>query len=193
VPTTAVTGNSVMARRDEWVQQVKLAGLLDKWLDPSRSCWTATDPVAGSRTAGAMRKRCGVQFRERLLRANVEWWVCRTANAAMWALAESGVTFRTLVRNDGTTERWHRPKLADWEIPRRDPAERRPQAHGSRDAPRSRNGWRASARERRHNWPRTAASLPRPRPLFHPRHRSALRLEERGATRHRRGAERRTA
>src|SRR5215813_1577607 len=29
--------------------------------------------------------------REALLRAGAEWWVCRSANAAMWALAQSGV------------------------------------------------------------------------------------------------------
>jgi hypothetical protein len=44
----------------------------------------------------------------------------------MWALRKSGVTFRTIVHRDGTHERWLQPKLAPWEIPRRDPAERRP-------------------------------------------------------------------
>jgi hypothetical protein len=69
-------------------------------------------------------------FRERLLGARVEWWVCRSADAAMWALSESGVTFRTLVRNDGTTERWQPPKLERWNLPRRDPSEPRPRRQG---------------------------------------------------------------
>jgi hypothetical protein len=42
--------------------------------------------------------------REALLRE--QWWVCRSANAAMWALRESGVQFRTIVHEDGTIERW---------------------------------------------------------------------------------------
>jgi hypothetical protein len=46
----------------------------------------------------------------------------------MWALRKSGVGFRTLVHNDGTTERWRQPWLAPWEVPRRDPAEPRPNA-----------------------------------------------------------------
>ena len=57
-----------------------------------------------------------------------QWWVCRSAHAAMWALRKSGVRFRTIVHEDGTTERWRQPRLARWEIPRRDPAEPRPNA-----------------------------------------------------------------
>src|SRR6476646_9459669 len=34
----------VMARREEWQEQVKLSLLLDKWLDPTCTFWTATDP-----------------------------------------------------------------------------------------------------------------------------------------------------
>jgi hypothetical protein len=40
---------------------VKLARLLDKWLDPACTFWTATDPVAASETSGAMRKKRGVK------------------------------------------------------------------------------------------------------------------------------------
>ena len=50
-----------MSRREEWREQVKLARLLDKWLDPACSFWTATDPVAASVTSGAMRKKRGVK------------------------------------------------------------------------------------------------------------------------------------
>jgi hypothetical protein len=45
--------------------------------------------------------------REALLRAGAMWWVCRSGPAAMWALYESGVPFRTIVHEDGTQECWH--------------------------------------------------------------------------------------
>ena len=149
-----------MARREEWREQVKLARLLDKWLDPTCSFWTATDPVAASVTSGAMRKKRGVKpgvpdclvlyrgkliaielksrrgqcspsqraTREALLRAGAQWWVCRSADAAMSALVESGVTFRVLSYDDGSTECWQQPELAAWEVPKRNPHERRPRA-----------------------------------------------------------------
>jgi hypothetical protein len=67
--------------------------------------------------------------REALLRAGARgWWVCRTARAAMWALRKSGVTFRTASNDDGTIDRWQSPRLPAWEVPKRDPHERRPRA-----------------------------------------------------------------
>ena len=99
-------------RREEWQEQKKLAGLLDKWLDRTRAWWTATDPVAPNAISGAIRKARGVKpgvpdivvwydgqtaelksrtgkctpaqrmAREGLLRAGAQWWVCRTARAA---------------------------------------------------------------------------------------------------------------
>lgn len=149
-----------MSRRAEWLEQVQLSSLLDKWLDDTCTFATATDPVASSAKSGAMRKKRGVKAglpdtlvlhrrklitlelksrqgrcsasqratREALLRAGAEWWECRSAHAAMWALGKSGVRFRTLVHNDGTIERWRQPRLAPWEMPRRDPAEPRPNA-----------------------------------------------------------------
>jgi hypothetical protein len=65
--------------------------------------------------------------REAILRAGGQWWVCRSANAAMWALYKSGVRFRTIVHEDGTIECWRSPRLPKWEVPRRDPSEPRPQ------------------------------------------------------------------
>src|SRR5215471_16130082 len=50
-----------MARREEWQEQKKLATLLDKWLDPACSFWTATDPVAPSVMSGVMRRKRGVK------------------------------------------------------------------------------------------------------------------------------------
>ena len=62
------------------------------------------------------------------MRPGTQWWVCRSANAAMWALARSGVRFRTLTNDDGTIECWQQPKLSAWEVPKRDPHERWPRA-----------------------------------------------------------------
>jgi hypothetical protein len=50
-----------VARREEWQEQVKLCRLLDRWLDSSRTFWTATDPVAPSALSGAIRKQRGVK------------------------------------------------------------------------------------------------------------------------------------
>jgi hypothetical protein len=46
----------------------------------------------------------------------------------MWALRKSGVKFRTLANDDGTLELWQQPKLPAWEVPKRNPNERRPRA-----------------------------------------------------------------
>src|SRR5262247_1706866 len=51
----------IVSRREEWQEQVKLSLLLDKWLDPSCTFWTATDPVAPSALSGAIRKQRGVK------------------------------------------------------------------------------------------------------------------------------------
>jgi hypothetical protein len=149
-----------VARREEWREQVALALLLNQWMDPADSFWSAFDPVAGSAMSGLMRKRRGVRrgvpdnwivykrrlitiemksrtgrcsvaqraVREALIRAGGLWWQCITARSAMWALKRSGVRFRTIVHADGRTEGWRAPRLPLWEQPRRDPAERRPNA-----------------------------------------------------------------
>jgi hypothetical protein len=149
-----------VARREEGQEQVKLSLLLDKWLDPACTFWTATDPVAPSVASGAMRKKRGVKpgvpdvlvwyrgksitielksrqgkcspsqrlAREALLRAGAQWFLCRSAISVMWQLRKSGVKFRTIVHEDGTLECWQQPKLPAWEVPKRDPHERRPRA-----------------------------------------------------------------
>jgi hypothetical protein len=81
--------------------------------------------------------------RSALIKSGVDRWVCKSAHAAMWALEESGVKFRVFVRSGGTAERWCQPKLEAWEVPRRDPAERRPMH------PRVREARREAARRRR--------------------------------------------
>jgi hypothetical protein len=64
--------------------------------------------------------------REQMLRAGIKaWWQCRTAESAMWALRKSGIKFRVIVNDDGSTETWQQPELEPWEIPKTDPRERR--------------------------------------------------------------------
>lgn len=70
--------------------------------------------------------RCSASQKDvrlKLIAAGVIWWEARTANAAMVAIAESGVRFRE-IKEHGVVRRWKRPRLADWEQPRRDPAAR---------------------------------------------------------------------
>ena len=45
----------------EWEQQAKLAALLDTWLDPACTYWSASDPVASSVKTGLFRKMRGVK------------------------------------------------------------------------------------------------------------------------------------
>jgi hypothetical protein len=65
------------------------------------------------------------EARLKILAGGGLWWLCKSANSAMWALAESGVRFREVAHNDGSVERWEQPDLEPWEIPRRSPHERR--------------------------------------------------------------------
>jgi hypothetical protein len=43
-------------------------------------------------------------------------------------LYEAGLPFRTIVHEDGAIERWQQPELPEWEVPKRNPHERRPRA-----------------------------------------------------------------
>ena len=63
--------------------------------------------------------------REALVRSGGEWWEARSAAAGMHALAESGVKFREIVREDGSVARWRQPPLEPWEVPRQSPREAR--------------------------------------------------------------------
>ena len=85
------------------------------------------------------------EVRQSLIKSGVQWWVCKSARAAMWALKESGWKFCVIVCSDGSVERWRQPALEPWEVPRRDPAERRPQ-HPRVAAERREAAWRRRAR-----------------------------------------------
>ena len=53
-------GEVTCLAREEWQQQARLVEPLAKWLDPATSFATATDPVVGSVTSGAMRRERGM-------------------------------------------------------------------------------------------------------------------------------------
>jgi len=46
----------------------------------------------------------------------------------MWALAQSGVRSRETAHEDSTIECGQQPKLPAWEVPKRNPQERRPRS-----------------------------------------------------------------
>jgi hypothetical protein len=98
-----------------------MAGCPDNWIVHCGNlvCVELKTPVG--RCSRAQR-----EVREALLATGGQWWECRSANAAMWALAESGVKFREIEREGDAVERWERPQLEPWEIPRQSPRERRP-------------------------------------------------------------------
>jgi hypothetical protein len=72
-----------------------------------------------------LKSRAGVatkmqkQVRVELLQAGANWWMARSARAALMALHLSGVVFR---------RQWKPPRLKPWEGPFADPTQRLPQA-----------------------------------------------------------------
>jgi hypothetical protein len=64
----------------------------------------------GALIAIELKSECGrctpaqLKVREALLAAGADWWEARSANAAMAALALSGVKFRMIAHSDGTIE-----------------------------------------------------------------------------------------
>jgi hypothetical protein len=116
------------------------AGCPDNWIvDRGRLiCIEMKNPVGGRCS------RVQLEVRVALLRSGIaDWWEARSAAAAMVALKRSKVRFRVIARPDGSIERWTPPVLRDWEVPRRDPCERRAQH------PAVREQRRAYARRRR--------------------------------------------
>jgi hypothetical protein len=98
-----------------------------------------------------LKSRAGVaskaqkQIRLEMLPAGAEWWLARSARAALVALHLSGVAFR---------RKWKPPRLKPWEGPFADPHRQLPQAPdvaAQRRAARRR--WRA-AQQRRETSPR---------------------------------------
>jgi hypothetical protein len=55
-------------------------------------------------------------------------WPWLKSNSEITEHVVAGVPFRTIVHEDGTIERWQQPILPAWEVPKRNPHERRPRA-----------------------------------------------------------------
>jgi hypothetical protein len=53
---------------------------------------------------------------------------CAARQTRRCARYESGVRFCMIVHEGGTIECWQQPELPAWEVPKRDPHERRPRA-----------------------------------------------------------------
>jgi hypothetical protein len=53
------------SRREEWTAQMKLAGMLAKYLDPACTFWTSLENNPLSRLGGLFQKRRGVRKRRR--------------------------------------------------------------------------------------------------------------------------------
>lgn len=89
------------------------------------------------------------EVRRELLASGADWWLARSANAAMVALSRSGVEFRQIEQPDGTIERWQPPELGAWEEPTQNPS-RRHRSHPDLTAKRreAKRRQRAAARER---------------------------------------------
>ena len=83
------------------------------------------DPAACKPIFVELKSRAGVaskaqkQIRAKLKPAGADWWLARSARAALMALHLSGVVFR---------RKWKPPRLKPWEGPFADPNERLPQA-----------------------------------------------------------------
>jgi hypothetical protein len=159
------------SQRAEFLEQTRLAEMLDELLDPADTFWTSLENKPLSRLSGIFQKRRGVRsglpdvlviwrgkpiflelksragvaskaqkrVRLEMLPAGADWWLVRSARAALMALHLSGVVFR---------RRWKPPRLKPWEGPFADPTQRLPQAADVAARRRgARRRWRARARE----------------------------------------------
>ena len=91
-----------------YAYQAKLASRCTGLVSRKINCHRAEIAARAVQSVAAIGARA-------LLCAGAQWWVCRSASAAMWALYKSGVPSRTIVHEDGTIECWQQPKLPAWE------------------------------------------------------------------------------
>jgi hypothetical protein len=138
-------------RRQEWIEQVKLARLLAKYLDPATTFWTSLENKPSSRLNGVLQKKRGVRsglpdvmvvFRQRPVfvelksRAGIASKAQKKIRAelmaagAMWWLVRSTRAALMALRLSGVEFRrpWMPPELRPWEGPFDDPTKRLPQA-----------------------------------------------------------------
>ena len=142
------------SRREEWTEHIKLAGLLDNYLDPSCTFWTSLENKPLSMLSGLFQKRRGVRsglpdvlvvyrhatgiiviFIElksrRGLASKVQKQI-RTemlpAGAVWWMARSAGAAMMALSLSGVVFRRkWEPPLLQPWEGPFPDPTQRLPQ------------------------------------------------------------------
>lgn len=138
-------------RRQEWIEQMKLAQLLAKYLDPATTFWTSLENKPSSRLNGVLQKKRGVRsglpdtmvvFRQRPVfievksRAGIASKAQRQVRAelvsagAMWFMTRSARASLMALHLAGVVFRrpWKPPALRPWEGPFDDPTKRLPQA-----------------------------------------------------------------
>jgi hypothetical protein len=142
------------SRREEWTEHIKLAGLLDNYLDPSCTSWTSLENKPLSMLSGLFQKRRGVRsglpdvlvlfrqatgiivvFIELKSRRGVASKVQKQIRlkmlpaGAVWWMARSARVVMVALHLSGVVFRrkWEPPQLQPWEGPFADPTQRLPQ------------------------------------------------------------------
>jgi hypothetical protein len=138
------------SRREEWIEQAKLAKLLTEYLDPSCTFWTSLENKPISRISGMLQKKRGVRsglpdllvlcrrkaiFVELKSRRGGASKVQKQIRAEMlpagakWWMARSARAALMALRRSGVPFRyeWEPPRLERWEGPFTDPTQRLPQ------------------------------------------------------------------
>jgi len=139
------------SRRQEWTEQTKLAGMLDKYLDPTDTFWTSLENKPISRLSGIFQKKRGVRsglpdelviwrgkpiFVELKSRAGVATKAQKQVRVellpagATWWMARSARAAMMALHLSGVVFRrqWKPSRLRPWEGPFADPTQRLPQA-----------------------------------------------------------------
>jgi hypothetical protein len=143
--------------REEWTEHIKLAALLEKYLDPSCTFWTSLENKPLSMLSGLFQKRRGVtsglpdvlvvyrhdtgiivifiELKSRrglASKAQKQLHLELLAAGAMWWMARSARAAMMALHLSGVVFRreWKPPQLQPWEGPFADPTERLPQHPG---------------------------------------------------------------
>jgi hypothetical protein len=155
------------SRREEWNEHVRLAELLEQYLDPSCTFWTSLENKPLSAVSGVFQRKRGVKsglpdvliFQQKLMvfvelkshrgvasraQKHIRTEVLRAGG--MWWMARTARAAITALQRSGVVFRrkWKPPKLQAWEGPFSDPTQRLPQhprVAAERTAARQR--WRA--------------------------------------------------
>jgi hypothetical protein len=160
------------SRREEAIEQIKLAGLLAKYLDPCCTFWTSLENKPISAVSGMYQKKRGVKsgladvivlfrhvtvtiviFIELKSRRGVASKAQKQIRlemlpaGAVWWMARSARAALLALHRSGVVFRrpWKPPRLKPWEGPFTDPTQRLPQAP---DVAARRRAARRASRER---------------------------------------------